>query len=73
MKALLYFAIDRVWPFCGWRIGRTHDLYFGRMLTVTAESICRTCNRRWMVHEHQPGMLPWDDSVEAFFARRGRP
>ena len=58
---------DQVWPFCGWRPFRAHSLTFDRVLTITAEAICTRCGRRWMVHAHQPGMLPWDDDVEAFF------
>jgi len=58
---------DQVWPFCGWRPGRMHTLTFGRVLSITAEAICTRCGRRWMVHRLQPGKLPWDDEVEAFF------
>jgi len=71
VSSTFWFGLDLIWPFCGGRPGRMHDLYFGRVLTVTAEAICRRCGRRWMVHEHQPGMLPWDAKVEAFFQARG--
>lgn len=70
MSGALLWALDLIWPFCGWQPGRMHDLYFGRVLTITAEAICRRCERRWMVHRMQSGMLPWDDNVEEFFRKR---
>lgn len=70
MPEALRWFLDQVWPFCGWQPGRRHELAFGRVLTITAEAICQRCDRRWMVHEQQPGMLPWSDDVERFFRRR---
>lgn len=66
----MMWALDLIWPFCGWRPGRRHVLVIGRILTVSYEVACERCRRKWMVHRHYPGMLPWNDEVEAFFRKR---
>lgn len=69
MAPTLLFALDLIWPFCGWIPGRAHDIHGGRVLTAIAEVVCRRCGRQWMIHREYPGTVPWSAEVEAFFQR----
>jgi hypothetical protein len=66
----LWSVLDMVWPYCGWKPGRKHDIYGGRQLSILAELICRRCKRRWMSHVLDGQKMPWSGQVEAFFSRR---